>query len=334
MLLHRYDCVNVVPLYSGSCLPLFHRKFQRQFNLPHRFRQCLNRRHPRESRPRQRSRCAATAPAARSRSRLHQRIRILRRERRRGQHRDAHARRHHVADGLERVALLARRRRPRELPAGLEHLVAKAMADVEQQQVLAGELVGLDRLAPRPADASTGTIDAERLVVERRRRRRPGARTAARGWRRRSGRPSASRRGCRRVLLDVERHLRRATARSAATRSGSRYGAMVWMTPRRSGPRADCGRACATALTRSASSSTRRACSDDRLAAGVTSTSPLSRSKMLHAELVLEFFTDADRLGWVTKQRSAARPKWRSSATRHDVASSVRVIAVRVVRQL
>jgi hypothetical protein len=67
--------------------------------------------------------------------------------------------------------------------------------------------------------------------------------------------------------------------------------------------------ASATAFTRAASSSARFACAMTSSPIGVTSTSPLPRSKIWTPSSSSRFLTAAERLGWLTKQRSAARPK-------------------------
>ena len=88
----------------------------------------------------------------------------------------------------------------------------------------------------------------------------------------------------------------------------------------------------ATVLTRAASSSARRACATISAPIGVTSTSPLPRSKICTPSSSSRFFTAAERLGWLTKQRSAARPKWRSAATATTYLSSVSVIGKAAVQ--
>ena len=113
--------------------------------------------------------------------------------------------------------------------------------------------------------------------------------------------------------------IRGADRRSAATSSGRRYGATVWMTPSWSGPSSGFLPCSATVFTRAASSSARRACATTSSPIGVTSTSPLPRSKISTPSSSSRFFTAAERLGWLTKQRSAARPKWRSVGDGDDV---------------
>jgi hypothetical protein len=68
-------------------------------------------------------------------------------------------------------------------------------------------------------------------------------------------------------------------------------------------------------LTRAASSSARRACATTCSPAAVTNTPALPRSKSFTPSSSSSFITEAERLGWLTKQRSAARPKCFSSAT-------------------
>ena len=118
----------------------------------------------------------------------------------------------------------------------------------------------------------------------------------------------------------------RAAWRRPSTSSGSRYGAMVWITPTRNGPTSGSVRAFATALTLPASSRTRRACATTAAPVSVSSTSPGPRSNRRAPSSSSSFLTDALRLGWLTKQRSAARLKLRSSATATTYLSSVSVI--------
>ncbi len=91
--------------------------------------------------------------------------------------------------------------------------------------------------------------------------------------------------------------IRGAERPSAATSSGSRYGATVWITPSRSAPSSGWCACAATVFTRAASSSARRACATTSSPAGVTSTSPFPRSKICTPSSSSRCFTAAERLG-------------------------------------
>jgi len=95
-----------------------------------------------------------------------------------------------------------------QLRAAVEHLVAEAVADVEQDRVFARELVRVHRLALRPLVALRHH-DLERLLVEE---RRDDARRIERQRDDRGVDAAALQRTLEvlgQVLLDVERHLRR-----------------------------------------------------------------------------------------------------------------------------
>src|SRR3972149_1311135 len=98
------------------------------------------------------------------------------------------------------------------------------------------------------------------------------------------------------------------------------------MMPRRSTPFSGSRPWRAPVFPRAPSSSARRACATICSPASVRNTPRLPRSKSLTPSSSSRFFTEAERLGWLTKQRSAAWPKWRASATATMYLSSVRVI--------
>jgi hypothetical protein len=109
---------------------------------------------------------------------------------------------------------------------GVEHLVAEAVADVEQDRVLAGQLVGPHRLALGPLVLARHD-DLERLLVQEH------GRHARRRERQRDDRrvePAALELGLERlghVLLELERHLRRELAEHRHEVRGSGTGATV-----------------------------------------------------------------------------------------------------------
>jgi hypothetical protein len=90
---------------------------------------------------------------------------VPRRQRVVRQHGNAEPGRHHVPHGLERRRAHDVRLGARELRTGVEHLIAEAVADVEQDRVLRRELVRTDRFPARPL--VTGRHDhAKRLLVQ------------------------------------------------------------------------------------------------------------------------------------------------------------------------
>ena len=98
------------------------------------------------------------------------------------------------------------------------------------------------------------------------------------------------------------------------------------MTPSRSGPWRGSLPSLAISRMVADSSSTRWACSTMRSPTGVTLTSTLPRSKSCTSSSSSSFLMATDRVGWLTKQASAARPKCRSRATATMYFSSVKVI--------
>src|SRR5512147_40821 len=98
------------------------------------------------------------------------------------------------------------------------------------------------------------------------------------------------------------------------------------MTPSRSGPTSGSLPWRAISLMRPASSSTFCACPTMRSPAGVVVTSLVRRSKICVPSSSSSFLIATDSVGWLTKQASAARPKWRSRATATMYLSSVRVM--------
>src|SRR5690606_448658 len=74
------------------------------------------------------------------------------------------------------------------------------------------------------------------------------------------------------------------------------------------------------------SSSTRWACATTRKPMGVTPTSVPPRSNRTTPNSSSSLRMATDKVGWLTKHASAARPKWRSRATATMYLSSVSVI--------
>ena len=100
------------------------------------------------------------------------------------------------------------------------------------------------------------------------------------------------------------------------------------MTPTRSGPDSGSLPCCAISRIVLVCSSTRCASSTICSPTGVTATSTLPRSKSCTPSSSSSFLIATDSVGWLTKQASAARPKWRSRATATMYFSSVSVIGM------
>ena len=228
------------------------------------------------------------------------RLRHGRGDREPGQQRDAGAGRDHLAERLQ-----ARRPEPVLLvgagqPAHAQCLVAQAVALVEQEDVLADERAGGDRVA---------AVD-EPVAVRGRRPRSPRRTAAPRGAR---GSRSAPRAGPRRVARRAAgRAARRSSPRRASARSrgnlvrtvgmtwGRRYGASVGKMPSRTVPAS--GSSCSRPTWRmpSASSTMRRARSTISAPAGVSSTPLELRSTNSTPSSCSSLRICVESVGWLT----------------------------------
>ncbi len=100
---------------------------------------------------------------------------VLPRHRQLGHHGNAHARGHHLLDGLQRRALetladaFRAGRKPRKFRADFEHMVAKAVAGAEQQHGLVLDRLGAQLLAGRHRMGARHGHE-EGLVIQRRNR--------------------------------------------------------------------------------------------------------------------------------------------------------------------
>lgn len=101
---------------------------------------------------------------------------------------------------------------------------------------------------------------------------------------------------------------------------------MVWITPTRNGPASGSCPWRAISLMLALSSSTFWAWATMRWPMGVTPTSAPPRSNSVTPSSSSSLRIATDSVGWLTKQASAARPKWRSRATATMYFSSVRVM--------
>ena len=122
-----------------------------------------------------------------------------------------------------------------------------------------------------------------------------------------------------------------ATFFSAGMRSGNRYGPTLWMMPMRNGVLSWLLPCEAISRMRSASSSTRCACSTIVAPTGVVVTSLLPRSNIFSPSSSSSFWIASDNAGWLINAFSAARRKLRSCATATMKRSSLRVMSSPVI---
>ena len=192
--------------------------------------------------------------------------------------------------------------------AGGQSMVLEAMAVLEQQQTMLVDRVG--RRCSRRGSSPRREGDVEPVVEQFRRLDLAATDRARRAARNRAGRGGARRRRpgwSPRAGTASGRAIR---ARSRGRIAGSRKGAIVGITPMRSSPDSGLPAARAMSASSSASRSTRRAFSAMRTPSGVKRTTRRVRSTRVTPIRVSSSRIPAESVDWVTKQLSAARPKW------------------------
>ena len=201
--------------------------------------------------------------------------------------------------------------------AGGERMVLEAMAVLEQQQPVLVDRVGVDRsrrrrLAAREGDEQAVVEQVAHVDVAAGEGHRQQHAVELAAVERVAGRLAG--------LLAQEELEARAIARAAAAASPA-AGTGRWSGSRPSAARRCSGWPSARAMSASssASRSTRRALSAIRSPSGVKRTTRRVRSTRVTPSRVSSSRRPADRVDWVTKQASAALPKWpcSRSATRY-----------------
>src|SRR6185437_2835630 len=226
---------------------------------------------------------------------------------------DADIRRHHLAQRLQTGGAEAAVLAGAGQVANLQGLVTQAMAVLQQKKVLVGQVAQLEQ----------SLLARERMFVGNRKQKRfleqelavhavfvqGQARMPA------SSRPSRSRRRSASVFSSTSSSSSFGNAaRTSGSACGSRYGPSVGKMPSRTVPDSGSSVRRATARICSTPPSTSRARSAMSRPTSVSSTLRGVRSTSGTPSSSSSFLIWVDRVGWLTKQASAARPKCRCSA--------------------